>query len=157
MQYVTHRRADGQFQLLASHLNGVSDRAAEFARAFRAEEHARRIGKLHDIGKYSVKGQRRQIDPEHTSKVDHATAGAQKAWDMRDLVAAFAIAGHHTGLPDAGSRVAPQEGTLQARIRKELSGDDDPSAWRQEVEADEKGVYPDAALRKNPYSVSFYI
>ncbi|MDO4357354.1 MAG: CRISPR-associated helicase Cas3' [Clostridia bacterium] len=156
MQYVTHKREDGRFQSLKDHSEGVASRAADFARAFHAAEHAERIGKLHDIGKYSANGQRRQIDPEHTPKVDHSTAGAEEAWRLRDPVAAFAIAGHHAGLPDMGTRIAPQEGTLLARVQKELEGKDDPSAWRSEIEVDEAGVYPDMAVRKNPYSTSFY-
>ncbi len=157
MQYVTHRREDGRFQQLKDHLNGVSSLAAEFARAFCAEEHARRIGKWHDIGKYSIRGQERQRDPEHTDRVDHSTAGAKEAFQIRDIVAAFAIAGHHAGLPDMGSRIAPQEGTLNARLRKALSGRDDPSAWRGEIDVDEKSRYPEPEIWKQPYSMSFYI
>ncbi len=157
MQYVTHRREDGQYQPLKEHLEGVAGRAAEFARAFGAEEHARRVGMLHDIGKYSPNAQARQRDPEHTGKVDHSTAGALEALRLRDAAGAFAIAGHHAGLPDMGSKIAPSEGTLQARVRKVLSGRDDASAWRGEVQVPEASIRPEASLGGDRYAMSFYI
>ena len=138
MKYVTHIRSDGQYQALKDHLKGVSNRASEFASAFGASEHARRTGILHDIGKYSPLAQQRQRDPEHTAKVDHATAGAQVAWYMRDPAAAFAIAGHHGGLPDPGSKMSVDSSTLFCRMQKTLSGLMDPSAWK--TEQDRKSV-----------------
>ena len=132
MEYVTHKRDDGVYQALREHLQGVAERSAAFAEAFGAAEHARRTGMLHDIGKYSPAAQQRQRDPEHTAKVDHATAGAQAAWAMYDLSAAFAIAGHHGGLPDPGSKLSADTTTLVARMNKPLTGPLDASAWRTE-------------------------
>lgn len=134
MKYVTHRREDGSYQELREHLQGVAVRASAFAEGFGAGAHARRTGMLHDIGKYSPAAQRRQRDPEHTAKVDHATAGAQEARRLGDVAAAFAIAGHHGGLPDPGTRMSADASTLFARLNKPLTGDVDPSAWRGEQE-----------------------
>ena len=134
MNYVTHRREDGSCQVLKDHITGVAQRAAEFARAFGAAEHARRAGLLHDVGKYSAAAQARQRDPEHTVPVDHATAGAQEALRMSDLPAAFAVAGHHGGLPNRGSRGSKEDATLMARAVKPLTGELDASAWRGEIE-----------------------
>lgn len=92
MEYVTHLRPDGTYQSLREHEEQVAALAGSFAGEFGAEEHARRTGLLHDIGKYSANGQRRQRDPEHTAKVDHATAGTQLAFQMKDPFAAFAVA-----------------------------------------------------------------
>lgn len=132
--YITHKREDGEYQALLSHLQGVADRAEAFAAPFGAPEHARRTGQLHDVGKYSPAGQKRQRDPEHTRPVDHSTAGAQEALKTyRDAHAAFAIAGHHGGLPDLGSKASLEDGTLMGRMRKNLCGEDDPSAWKTEV------------------------
>lgn len=132
--YVTHKRDDGEYQELLSHLQGVAERAASFAATFGASEHARRTGLLHDVGKYSPAGQTRQRDPEHTQPADHATAGAQEALKTyRDAYAAFAIAGHHGGLPDMGSRASMEDGTLMGRMQKPLSGENNPSAWKTEV------------------------
>ncbi len=133
MEFVTHRREDGTFQPLKEHIENVGERAAQFAAAFGAAEHGRQAGLLHDIGKYSPKGQKRQRDPEHTAKVDHSSAGAQEAFRRKDPMAAFAVAGHHGGLPDRGGKSAADDGTLFARLNKTLSGGDDPSAWKQEI------------------------
>lgn len=133
MDYITHKREDG-YQRLADHLQGVSVLAEGFADSFGAAAHAARTGLLHDIGKYSAAAQRRQLDPEHTARVDHSTAGAQAAAnEYKDLCAAFAIAGHHGGLPDCGSRASLEDGTLRARLQKPLKGEDDASAWRGEI------------------------
>ncbi len=134
MKYITHRRDDGSYQELQEHLRGVAERASVFADGFGAGEHAYRTGMLHDIGKYSPAAQRRQCDPEHTAKVDHATAGVQEARRLGDIAAAFAIAGHHGGLPDPGTRMSADASTLFARLNKPLTGELDPSAWRGEQE-----------------------
>lgn len=134
MEFVTHRREDGSFQPLREHMENVARLAAEYGAAFGAEEQAGRAGLLHDIGKYSPRGQARQRDPEHTPKTDHATAGAQEAYlKLRDLPAGLAVAGHHGGLPDLGQRGDRENGTFMARMRKELTGENDPSAWRGEI------------------------
>ena len=142
MDYVTHLKPDGTYQALKAHEENVAALAGEFARALGAQEHGERTGKLHDIGKYSDFGQKRQRDPEHTAKVDHATAGAQEAWRMNDPFAAFAVAGHHGGLPDMGSRSDDGGGTLCARLNKRLTGGNDPSAWKTEIEIPAKIRFP---------------
>ena len=142
MEYVTHKKADGTFQELIEHLTGVSKRAATFAEGFGAEEHARRTGMLHDIGKYSPAAQQRQRDPEHTAKIDHATAGAQEARRLGDIAGAFAIAGHHGGLPDPGTRLSVDASTLFARLNKSLTGKMDPSNWRSEQDPITGDVLP---------------
>lgn len=132
MAYITHKRAENEYQLLMDHLSGTAQRAADFAAAFGARDHAWRTGMLHDIGKFSQAGQRRQLDPEHTVPVDHSTAGAQVALnELRDVQAAFAIAGHHGGLPNAGSAASLADGTLMARKHKALTGEYDASCWRE--------------------------
>ena len=133
MEYVTHLREDGSYQPLKEHLEGTATRSAKFAASFGSSSHAERTALLHDIGKYSPNGQRRQRDPEHTAKLDHSTAGAKAAADLDDMHAAFAIAGHHGGLPDLGTRLSLDDGTLCARLNKKLTGGDDPSAWRSEI------------------------
>lgn len=142
MAYVTHLKPDGTYQPLKAHEENVAALAGKFAEAFGAKAHGERTGLLHDIGKYSDNGQKRQRDPEHTAKVDHATAGAQLAWKLKDCVAAFAVAGHHGGLPDMGSGSDDGGGTLWARLNKPLTGGNDPSAWKNEIEIPEKICYP---------------
>ena len=142
MAYVTHLKPDGTYQALKEHEENVAALAEEFAAAFGAEEHGYRTGLLHDIGKYSDNGQKRQRDPEHTAKVDHATAGAQLAAQLGDSFAAFAVAGHHGGLLDRGDKTNDGGGTLWARLNKRLTGGNDPSAWKTEIEIPTKIRFP---------------
>ena len=140
--YITHKREDGAYQLLKRHINGVADRAAVFAESFSAQEHARRTGLLHDIGKYSEAAQARQRDPENTSPVDHSTAGVQEAFRISDLHATFCVAGHHGGLPNRGSRASMEDGTLMARSIKKLTGAMDASRWKDEIQTDASVLVP---------------
>ena len=145
IEYVTHKRDDGSFQLLKEHLRGVAELSEKFAEDIGSPCEGRRTGMLHDIGKYSTAAQKRQRNPEHTQPIDHSTAGAQAAARIyRDIPAAFAICGHHGGIPDMGMT----EGTIGARIRKELNGSMDPSAWKNEIKVDEKTDMPHAVLAK---------
>lgn len=143
MKFVTHLREDGEYQPLKAHLTNVAHMAAALAHSFGASPHAERTGLLHDIGKYSPAAQRRQLSPEETAKVDHSTAGALVAYQMRDPHAAFAVAGHHGGLPDPGSKRSPDGSTLMARLLKPLVGDMDASAWRQEITVSPGDLTPD--------------
>ena len=147
MEFVTHRREDGTFQPLKEHIENVGERAAQFAAAFDAAEHGRETGLLHDIGKYSSKGQKRQRDPEHTAKVDHSSAGAQEAFRRKDPMAAFAVAGHHGGLPNMGGKGDLDTGTLMARLHKPLTGGDDPSAWKREIVLPDRISMPQWAVQ----------
>ena len=140
--YITHKREDGTYQLLSRHINGVADRAAVFAEFFSGQEHARRIGLLHDIGKYSEAAQARQRDPENTSPVDHSTAGVQEAFRIKDIHAAFCVSGHHGGLPNRGSSASMEDGTLMARSAKKLTGVMDASRWRDEIRTDSHSLIP---------------
>ena len=155
MGYVTHKREDGEYQLLKDHLTGVAQRTAEYAKAFHAEKCAYRAGLLHDVGKYSPNGQERQLNPECAARADHSTAGALEAFRLSDFAAAFAIAGHHTGLSDLGT--AERDGTFNARMRKTLVNGDDPSAWHSEIRISEEMIPPPPFLKESVFSQSFYI
>ena len=149
--YVTHKREDGTFQPLKEHLINVAEHAGSFAQSIHSPQEGKRAGLLHDIGKYSEKGQARQRDPEHTARVDHASAGVQEAGRLGDMQAAFAIAGHHGGLPDSGK----EEGTLGARFRKRLDGANDPAAWKTELDIPKQTDIP-LWVMKEPISGAMY-
>jgi CRISPR-associated endonuclease/helicase Cas3 len=115
------------WQLLAQHLVSVSSLAREFAVAARPEdaafaEEAAVCGLLHDYGKYTECFQRR-ITTGQGPKCQHAIHGAQLAVLAEDgkparphlLSTAFAIAGHHGGLPDSKGDSA----SLQSRLKSE--------------------------------------
>ncbi len=151
--YIGHRREDGAIQALEAHLRGVAERAGRFAEGFGAGGHAYRTGLLHDIGKYAPDVQRRMADPEHTAKVNHTSAGAIAACDLRDLYAAFAIAGHHGGLSDLGARTSlPRDGTLQGKLKYKPQ---DYSAYRDEIQP-ETSAAPPAWVGPDALSASFY-
>ena len=128
-KYLAHIAPDGsRKQTVLEHLQGTARLAEAFAQPFGGQEQARLAGLLHDIGKYSAAFQRRLAGGP---KVDHSTAGAQEAYALRQLEAAFAVAGHHGGLPDGGAATdCADAGTLRGRMKKPLP---DFSAWRDEL------------------------
>ena len=145
MAYTGHKRSDGVIQPLLDHLTGVAELASAFSRTFSAEDHARRTGLLHDIGKYAPDVQRRMNDPEHERKVNHTSAGAQEACRLRDVAGMFAIAAHHGGLMD---RVDLLGGKLRYTPQ-------DYSAFRQEIAPDPNASAP-AWAQADPQSMCFY-
>ncbi|WP_394964982.1 CRISPR-associated endonuclease Cas3'' [Candidatus Allofournierella excrementigallinarum] len=146
---LAHISEDGlRQQTVLEHLNGTASLAAGFAEPFGAAGQAYLAGMLHDIGKYSDAFQKRLAGGQ---KTDHSTAGAKEAFSMRQLEVAFAVAGHHSGLPDGGAQSDAEGATLLARIKK--TSIPDYSEWRQEVNL------PDATERKcfqDGFSTAFY-
>jgi CRISPR-associated endonuclease/helicase Cas3 len=129
MEYLAHiRESDKAKQSLEDHLKGVANLAMGFAEIFKAGEWAYLAGLWHDIGKYSNEFQNRlnaSSDNNENSetihgKVDHSTAGAQhsfKTLDQAGKMIAFAIAGHHAGLPDGKSN---ELSCLMERLQKTI-------------------------------------
>lgn len=118
---------------LDHHLSDVGELAAEFAKPFGATTWANLAGLWHDLGKYQAAFQRRiksetGYDPEahlegSVERQPHSTAGALHALNFfgpTGRLLAYAIAGHHTGLPDwAPDGGIGSEGgnrSLQARL-----------------------------------------
>ena len=133
LTYFAHSPSDvhPDGQLLLEHLQNVSALAAHFAAGFGAAAEGAYAGMLHDIGKYSDVFQRRLGGAP--VQADHATAGATAAYDARVAPTAFAVAGHHAGLPDLGTRYDTDTtllGRMSAAYRATLP---DFSAYRQEV------------------------
>lgn len=130
--YLAHIAEDGREQSVLEHLTGTAKLCARFASAFGAEEQGRLAGLAHDIGKYSEAFQRRL---HGGPKVDHSTAGAFVCHNMAQPFAAFAVAGHHSGLPDGGGQTDPSDqSTFGARINRALDNKLEPyDAWRQEL------------------------
>ena len=97
----TESQDKSTWQKLEDHLNGVAELAAEFGRAFGAEYWAEASGLLHDDGKQTSGFQKRL---EGGPRVDHSTAGARQALKLFGpkigWLLAYAIAGHHGGMPD---------------------------------------------------------
>jgi CRISPR-associated endonuclease/helicase Cas3 len=124
---------------LADHLIGTGDQAAQRAAAFGAERLARLAGRLHDLGKYSERFQKRVRGS--AVRVDHATHGAVHCKNLRPQsrdelfatsLAAFAIAGHHAGLPDWKDLSDRMGGPLEP-----LWAD-----WQSELSLDTTALFP---------------
>lgn len=132
MRYDAHIAEDGRKQTVLEHLEGTAELCAGFAAAFGAEEQGRLAGMAHDIGKYSNAFQLRLDGGE---PVDHSTAGAVECQKIGQPFAAFAVAGHHGGLPDGGgSTDGPDGHTFCAKMNRAVAGKLEPyDSWRQEV------------------------
>jgi len=145
------------WQLLKDHLTGVAERTRTFAESFGAGDLGRATGLCHDLGKYSPEFQKRLEDPR--VKVDHSTAGAVVSYETYGKavgrIIAYAIAGHHTGLPNGGDK---NEADLLFRIKDKTLNDF--SAYKNEIEiptrVDPPRLQP---LSKDArgFSVSFFI
>ena len=151
MEKYAHTSEDGtRKQTVAEHLMGTAELAARFAAPFGAQEVAQAAGLLHDIGKYSDAFQRRLL--EGGGRTDHSTAGAQVAFRQRMAEVAFAVAGHHGGLPDGGSRVdGPDSPTLLGRVKRSV----EPfGQWEKEISPPTGGV--DRKFQKDNFTDAFF-
>ncbi len=120
--YIAHKWDSDESvqQLLNEHLKGTGKRCREFGNEFFNGDFAAECGMLHDIGKYSKDFQLRIRGKG--KKCDHSTAGARVAYNkpLFGKLAAYCIAGHHSGLPDCGTLAdSGGEGTLYGRLSKE--------------------------------------
>lgn len=130
MEFLAHTAEDGRVQTLEDHLQGTSRLAGKFAAAFGCKEQGEYLGKMHDIGKYSDRFQKR-IRGESV-RVDHSSAGALESAKINAEWASFCIAGHHSGLPDGGSQLdSAGEATLWGRMKKAVRGgiEDYKTGW----------------------------
>ena len=133
MDYIAHLRSetDKKEQRLYEHIKNVAELSKKFSECLILSDYAEIIGMLHDIGKYSNRFQQR-INGNDKIKVDHSTCGAQEAFKMKLLMAAFCIAGHHGGIPNIGVRTdSENDPTLTGRLKRNT---EDYSAWINEVD-----------------------
>lgn len=132
--------------------------AGGFAQVFGHLDDGLLAGLVHDLGKYSDAFQRRIQDPDHSGLVDHSTAGAMLLVQHGCPLASMAVAGHHAGLPDFGSRGELEGPTYSARMNRAFSaGSCGPpalsKAWEQQLNipqsAFEKGTKPSNSIAMN--------
>ncbi len=113
MPYYAHSGRDTSaaridWQFLDEHLLGVAKGARERASSVKSrtlglpfEDAAYAAGLSHDLGKYRPGFQGKLSgDPFPRVETYHKGAGAATAWSSKSYAAAFAIAGHHGGLPN---------------------------------------------------------
>lgn len=131
--WLAHLSEDGRQQSVLEHLRGTAQRSCLYAQSFGVGEQGELAGLAHDLGKYTAAFQHRLL--QKGPKVDHATAGAFECLKRGQVFAAFAVAGHHGGLPDGGSRTdGSGTGTFLGRMNKAAKGDLEAyDAWQAEV------------------------
>ncbi|MGD0036557.1 MAG: CRISPR-associated endonuclease Cas3'', partial [Bacteroidota bacterium] len=138
-EFFAHVRqnSDGSWEkhFLQDHLNSVAKMSGEFASEFGNKDWGEILGYWHDLGKFLPAWQvyllrNSGFDPEahiegFSGRPNHSTAGSVLPFDILKnhpvaRLAAYGIAGHHAGLPDAE---APSVGdSLAARVLTAKSG-----------------------------------
>lgn len=139
-------------QTVKEHLINVGDIAKKFCEDYEvpgtdASEYAKQVGLAHDIGKYSEAFYRKIENGENIS-VDHSTAGAKELCNMKMVWGAFAIAGHHGGIPNG---IDTTESSFVSRTRKNI---EDYSEYSEEIELNK--VADTAFEREKEYENSFF-
>lgn len=148
-----------KWQPLKDHLLNTAYFATEFAKSFGGEAWAKPAGLWHDAGKYSQAFQdmleAASSDQSDTKRimgrVDHSTAGAQYAVQQVPVMGhllAYAIAGHHGGLPDAIAEGA----CLEKRLIKNVE------AWKEHglVELPAVEIPKSLPLSQDSVAVAFF-
>ncbi len=138
-------QSEEYWQLLKDHLLAVQKEAADRGYKFGAGKAAGQAGLFHDIGKYTKPYQKRL---RGGPAVDHATAGAKMVNNLANTamdqamaqLVAYAIAGHHGGLPD----MHRETGSLEERLKKTLDPLD--STWMAEIQPDVTGLWPEGFI-----------
>ena len=106
-----------KWQRLSEHLDNAARIAGELAAAARPDDDcfrqaAEAAGRLHDFGKYTDCFQNMILTGK--GRCPHSAHGAVIANDTHNRDVAFAIAGHHAGIPDGRGGT----GTLEVRLRE---------------------------------------
>lgn len=109
----------GREQSVYEHLENVAKQTAEFCEEYNitstdVQAYAYEVGLVHDLGKYSEAFQNK-IRGNLDISVDHSTAGARELVKLRMMAGAFAVAGHHGGIPNGWDTT---KSNLMERIKK---------------------------------------
>lgn len=148
------------WQLLPDHLQQVADLASALGAPLGLARTAHLAGLFHDLGKYDPAFDRRLRG--EAVRVDHSTAGGAvlKASAQGREVAvaealAYAILGHHAGLPDRASPLT-WDACLDGRLERFGRSADrlDPS-WQQEMPLDFAGTWDEIAAKVRPEQRGF--
>ncbi|MDE5769804.1 MAG: CRISPR-associated helicase Cas3' [Oscillospiraceae bacterium] len=125
MEYYAHISSDGRKQTVKEHLDGVAELAEKNAvPLMKSLAHA--AGKAHDLGKFSIAFQKRlsglPIKYEHSIggaiEYSQSTYAKSKMTALPAYMLQYCIAGHHTGLPDGGTK-NDTDTTLQGRLKQQ--------------------------------------
>ncbi len=140
-------------QSIIEHLEGVAERASKYCKDYcfsdaDVQAYAYQVGMAHDLGKYSDKFQQKIREAPDIS-VDHSTAGAREMQKMRMPSGAFAIAGHHGGIPNGSDFT---NSNLMERIKNRVI--EPYMDYKNEVEL--KGI-ADPGQGLPAYDFSFFV
>lgn len=143
--YYAHSLAgkpESEWQTLDDHLVRVAEQCGAFAAVFGYRTWGYAIGLLHDVGKASDAFQRRLRHA--TAVVDHSTLGASIARALYSrstqrgfpgALMAYAIAGHHGGMPNGiAQSVGSHRRPLESRLA-ELDSDASTAPTRAAIDA----------------------
>lgn len=148
-------RAD--WQLLGDHLEAVEKMARDRAAPFGLAAAAGVAGRFHDLGKYDPEFDR--VLRGEAVRVDHSTAGARVLSEHAPpgmapvaQALAYAVLGHHAGLPD---KSGAEPGCLERRLERPLPPLD--PAWQAHLPVDYQGVGAEliARMRRDPQKQAF--
>lgn len=147
MAYIAHKTEDNREQPLIDHLKGT----AELCRSFAIDDlkdYAYFCGLIHDIGKYSNAFQER-IRGKNI-KVEHALSGAQEIaklpMQMWNFMLEYCIAGHHSGLPDGGTKADSADmATLHGILKRRA---EDYFSYKNEVHTEIPDNHIEKILKK---------
>lgn len=106
-------------QSVYEHLENVAKKTAEFCSEYDitstdVQAYAYEVGLVHDLGKYSEAFQNK-IRGNLNISVDHSTAGARELVKLRMMAGAFAVSGHHGGIPNGWDTT---KSNLMERVKK---------------------------------------
>lgn len=119
--------SSGKWQRLNHHLRNVANLAEKFAEPMGFGDEAHLAGMLHDLGKYTERFQQRLRNP-NIHGINHWAAGTAQAAAMKSWPTAFAVDGHHAGIPSLNANNAgialrqTVERFSSAETRLELTG-----------------------------------
>ena len=136
MEYYAHKSEDGRTQTVKEHLASVA-RLAESFSVHMFKEFVFSAGMLHDIGKYTKMFQRR-LNGENIH-FEHSCCGAiecSKIVSPIALMLEYCIMGHHSGLPDGGTKTdSASKSTLYGRLKRDkyYVGESDYSEYKKEI------------------------
>lgn len=129
-------------QTIIDHLISVADKAKSYSIEL-IKEYAYTVGLAHDIGKYATSFQKRLKGS--CIQYEHSVCGAIELGKLvkNDLeknmtyMLQYCVAGHHTGLPDGGTKADSSDGdnTLHSKLKhkKDYVGEADYSSYSEET------------------------
>ena len=111
-----------KWQLLSTQLRNVAVLTKRFAEPLDLAAEAWLAGLLHDLGKYAIRFQARLHD-NSIHGINHWAAGSAHAGEtLKQLAVAFAVDGHHTGIPALDGA-----GSLKQTVKRRA----DQKAWQE--------------------------